>query len=136
LGVISMKLDGRGKLLDRAVVSLYGIGVGVSALTQLSVMVQRGAKVYVSLLWAILYPVQLFLTGALTTTASAFHVSVGDSTAIGVAVATSSALFGTIPAAFMGLAKADNRLARCIGIGALAILALLAVLWGKLPRVL
>ena len=74
----------------------YCSGVIVCLLTQTIVMMQRGPKVYVSLLWSPLYPVQLFLTETCARVALALHVSLRDPAARGLGVAISSAIFGLL----------------------------------------
>ena len=131
-----MQPDVKKQVPGRILFLAYCVGVVLSVVTQVVVMMQHGPKVYVSPLWALLYPVQLFITDVSTRSAYTVHISLRGATATAIGVGVSSALFGLILPALVGLARSDNRLARYVGFGALGIIVLLAVLWGTLPRVL
>jgi peptidoglycan/LPS O-acetylase OafA/YrhL len=131
-----MQSDVINKLSTRSLVLAYCVGVALCLLTQLAVIMQHGSKIYVSLFWAPLYPIQLFITGASARTAIAIHLSLRDATARGIGITVSSALLGVIVPAVVGLARSSNRLARYVGIAALIIIFLSAVLWGPFPNAL
>ncbi len=129
-----MQSDVINKLSTRSLVIAYGAGVALCVLTQLAVIMQHSPKIYVSLLWAPVYPIQLFITEASARTAIAVHLSLRDTMARGIGVIVSSALLGVIVPAVVGLARSSNRLARYVGIAALIIILLSAVLWDPFPN--
>lgn len=131
-----MQSDPKYKLSTRSLGLAYCVGVALCLLTQLVVMMQHGPKIYVSLLWAPLYPVQLFITEACARAAIALQLSLRDATVRGIGVAVSSALLGVIVPALVGLVRSSNRFTRYLGIAALVIFILSAVLWGPFPNVL
>jgi hypothetical protein len=125
----------KNKLAGRTLVSLYCVGVAVCLVTQLIVMLEHGPKVYASLLWAILYPVTLFIADVTTKIGYVLHAPLKSTIAAGFGIAVASALFGLVVPALVGLARSTHRLGRYIGYTALTILTLLALFWGALPNV-
>jgi hypothetical protein len=137
-GGVSIQSDAKRGPSKRALVCSYAVGVALSLLTQLGVVMQmqRGSKVYVSLLWAPLYPVQLYITDVCPRLALALHFPMRDATATALGVVISSILFGLIVPALVGLAQSRNTLARYIGFAALAFLTLMALVWFPFPNLL
>ena len=128
-----MQAELKNRLYDRILFLSYFIGIVLCVATQLVVAMQHGPKLYVSLLWAFLYPSQLFIAESCARAAVALHISLRNATAIAVSIAITSALFGLIFPALVGLTRSSNRFARYVGIVAVGIIALITILWGPFP---
>src|SRR5262245_65472328 len=88
----STQANGKKRVSGRVLLLAYILGVVLAAGTQLAVMLQHGPKVYVSPLWAALYPIRLFIADLSTTGACAFHLSLRSTTPAAIGLAVSSAL--------------------------------------------
>ena len=131
-----MQSDAKTKLSQRTLFFSYFVGVAVCAANQLAVTMQHGPKTYVSLLWAFLYPVQIFLAESCARGAIAAHSSLRDTTAAMMGVGISSVLFGLILPALVGLMRSENRFARYVGIAALAVFVLFTIFWFQFQNVI
>jgi hypothetical protein len=119
----------------RVVFLSYCVGAIVCLLTQMVVMMEHGPRVYVSVLWGLLYPVSLFIADTFTRIGLALHVPIKSTTAAGIGVAGASAAFGLVVPALVGLTRLSKRPVRYLGFALLAIFSLLALFWGVLPNV-
>ncbi|HYL85806.1 MAG TPA: hypothetical protein VE263_16375 [Candidatus Angelobacter sp.] len=131
-----MKSEAILQTTKRAMAFSYFVGVTVFLATQVAVVMQQGPKVYVSLLWAPVYPVQRFVAESCARGALVFHFSLREATAKGMGLLITSFAFGLVVPALFGLTRHDNRAVRYLGVIALAIAGLLAVVWFPFPNVL
>jgi len=118
-----------------SLVLAYGAGMALCVLTQVGVILQHGPKIYVSLLWAPLYPVQQFVAEVSERAAIALGIPLRDATARGIGVVLSSALLGIISPAIFAVVRSNNRSVRYLGIAILVLFLLSAILWGPFPNV-
>jgi hypothetical protein len=124
-----MHLDPNRSLSKQALFGSFVAGLGLSLLTQLAVLAQHGPKIYVSLLWAPLFPVQYIIREICQRFAVLLHAALSDSIATGIAIVISSALFGIIAAGLAAFASSKRGVARYFGIIIIVIIILSAVFW-------
>jgi hypothetical protein len=129
-----MELQPKRTVSPSSLVLAYSAGLALCLLTQVGVILQHGPKIYVSLLWAPLYPVQQFIAEVSGRAAVALGVPVRDATARGIGVVLSSVLLGLISPAIFAVVRSSNRAVRYLGIAILVVFLLSAILWGPFPN--
>jgi hypothetical protein len=131
-----MQSDAKTKPSKRTLFFSYSVGIALCAATQLAVTMQHGPRIYVSLLWAFLYPVQIYVAESCARGAIVAHIGLQDATAARMGIGISSILFGLILPALVGLIRSENRFARYVGIATLAVFVLLTIFWSQFPNVI
>ena len=131
-----MQSEEKDRVSGRLLFGSYCVGAMICLLTQLVVMMQRGPRVYASLLWGFLYPIRLFITETLTKVGYTLHIPIKSANATWIGVGAASAVLGLIVPALVGLTRSGNRPGRYVGFALIGVFALLALFWGVLPNVL